>query len=805
MKIGFSPESIVGLDGMPLVGRVTLFVHDSDDILDVFTLEGDTFTQAANPQLLNDAGRLDATLFFDAAIVDVKVERYVGAEGQMSVESPDSDFEQFDHFEIGFDPGVLAVRTSVDTIAELMDASPESGLVNVVGYYAVGDCVPRTYYWDKDSENDIDGGYVVGSHVSDTGRWILLWGDEMMPSSVYGVVPGSNEANINALLTYPQLVGSFLQKTAPVVRFLPGDYTSSVAYSTTKEVAFDSGAKFTGASFNLPRARALGPVTDYIADFRFTDTTSEAHSAWFRSASGFWGCGAKYMYVDEANHFSTSILTEIASVSGAVIVWPKRVSFGTSSSTYFNFIQCSFVGKKIFSPKDDYVKFGSMEIDDGLFLQLNVSQWDLGLISEGHHVEVLTVNGCSYHIGKFNSADVWLKVRDVDDGLNPGTTSSVVDLQSRSVKDFSFSRYTEVKNGVITGTLSLSGTVFRIRNMTVSEVLVNSSSGMSLSVIDSKISLNNNISGLDSFAARNSDISISGANGIDPSETAIDMVRCSFLGAIKLNDAHADSYNKQKSLTLIDVEVQSNLTWRVNQIYALNCRFQNKIDIIPFASDDGFWYWQAVIENSHFSGAARLWFTVYTTQDSPHVNMDGKVKFFNVELVNNRFDGSDEFGVKMLRYHPRTYNVLTASEIGPWKYIGNTGRCPALGPGAVNNSDGESSNWPTEKGNSVKWRVYKEQFNIWAPYSNYGDGSTKTAQEPTGRSSFVPRAVVYTDTIASSGEWYVYGYSAANTLPNDYTDENENNLFIVDLNMGVGLSSVPTFASGWTVFPLPNI
>ena len=73
MKIGFNPQSIVGLDGMPLVGRVTFYVHDSDIKATVYSMQGDAFVESQNPQLLNNAGRLDDTVFFDAAIIDVSI------------------------------------------------------------------------------------------------------------------------------------------------------------------------------------------------------------------------------------------------------------------------------------------------------------------------------------------------------------------------------------------------------------------------------------------------------------------------------------------------------------------------------------------------------------------------------------------------------------------------------------------------------------------------------------------------------------------------------------------------------------
>ena len=455
MKIGFNPESIVDLDGMPLVGRVTLYVHDSDDILDVFTLEGDTFVPAANPQLLNDAGRLDATLFFDAAIVDVKLERYIGAEGMMSVDSPDEDFEQFDHFEIGFDPGTFAVKSSVDTIADLMNTSPDSGFVEVLGYYAVGDCVPRTYYWDADSQNDIDGGYVVGSNVSDSGRWILLWGDEMMPSSVYGVVPGSNEANINALLTYPNLVGSFLQKTAPVVRFLRGNYTSSVSYSTTKEIAFDSGAKFTGASFSLSRARVLGPVIDYIADFIFADKTSEAHSSWFRTALGFWRCGAKTLFVDNSNNFSDTTISSAVKLDDTNIFGKGRIASTYTNDSYLWFNGCNIAAEKFLSPQLDYVKLTNMRWKDSWWTGSGYTAFDFGKISDGNRIEFLTSGVNVIQLSDFGNADVYVKARvaDVKNSLSPDRS---LFLENRKLSTLNVDCFTEIHDCIVTGSCVVS-------------------------------------------------------------------------------------------------------------------------------------------------------------------------------------------------------------------------------------------------------------------------------------------------------------------------------------------------------------
>ena len=384
MKIGYSPESIVGLDGMPLVGRVTLYVHDRDVKKDVFTLQGDNFVQAANPQLLDNAGRIAETLFFDAAIVDVLVEKYVGADGQMSVLSPDTDFESFDRFEIGFDPMNVEGSDKVGTIADLMDTDTSKGSVTVIGYYSAGDCAPRTYVWDRDSQDDIDGGYVVGSNIDDTGRWILLWNDEVIPSSVYGIIPGTNEANINAFLNYTATVGSFLEHTAPIARFESGTYSSDVTFITTKEVAFDGKAKFIYANFQLPKMKVFGNNTDYIADFVLGSNFSGAHSSWFRTADSFWKCGAGKLVIDNTNYFTSTLLTSSVTVNG-IIEGSRPLGTTYSTGAYIGIgATCETVGR-IFRPNSDYIRFTTAGHGDKSFITLGT--FDPGLISDGHKVQ----------------------------------------------------------------------------------------------------------------------------------------------------------------------------------------------------------------------------------------------------------------------------------------------------------------------------------------------------------------------------------------------------------------------------------
>ena len=90
MYLSFPQNQFFDADGKPLVGRVTFYVHDSDTEADVYTLTGTTYTQASNPQFLTESGTLENSIFFEASIVDVLLEKYVGSSSMESDTDPSS-------------------------------------------------------------------------------------------------------------------------------------------------------------------------------------------------------------------------------------------------------------------------------------------------------------------------------------------------------------------------------------------------------------------------------------------------------------------------------------------------------------------------------------------------------------------------------------------------------------------------------------------------------------------------------------------------------------------------------------------
>ena len=293
MKISLPVNQFFDDQGFPLVaGRISIFKHDSDTLNDIFTLDGDIYRAAVNPIITSDEGRIP-TLFFDAAVVDVRVEKANG----------DGTYELLDTFEAGFSVPSVKNDTVVNGIDGLKESDTEVGVVSVYGYDS--DCMAptRNYVWDPTCTADADDGIIVLSNTTETGRWILLWDDEKLPCSVYGITPG-HEANISAFLTYPDIVSQWSIRTPKIPRFTQGTYTSNTTFSTTKTLYFDQGAKFENATFVC--ASAIIPYNnDYVADFLFNvGFQPVAESRWFRTVRGFWQCGAKELRQSDLNFFA---------------------------------------------------------------------------------------------------------------------------------------------------------------------------------------------------------------------------------------------------------------------------------------------------------------------------------------------------------------------------------------------------------------------------------------------------------------------------------------------------------------------
>ena len=266
MYLSFPQNQFFDADGKPLVGRVTFYVHDSTTEADVYTLTGTTYTQASNPQYLTEAGTLENSIFFEASIVDVLLEKYVGS-GSMESDTDPSSLEIVATYSYGLDIATTEETPTVTTINDLKALSVDYGKALVTGYYAEGDSPARFYIWDASATDTSDGGYVLPSYHTSSGRWILLNEGDTIDCRCYGV-DASHTANLPSLLNYKATVGSRLFKTAAKIRFTPETYPTGLSFTTSKIVVLPKNFVYAD-TLTCPIAE-IDPSGSAFANFVFT-------------------------------------------------------------------------------------------------------------------------------------------------------------------------------------------------------------------------------------------------------------------------------------------------------------------------------------------------------------------------------------------------------------------------------------------------------------------------------------------------------------------------------------------------------
>ena len=335
-------------------GKVEILDPISNNFLDVWTYTDAEYTIATNPIRLSIEGRATQTIFSDR-LSYIRVYKFIGINEQNQ-----EMFEFVRDYLAGFDENSES-REYIIGIEALKDLDPTiNSAVNVIGYYELGDCDTRQYVWDPNSQLDPDGGYVVASNVSATGRWLLQFNGEYLPSSYYGVWPGKT-ANINALLSYVEIING--KKTAPGVWFVPGEYNVTTNLQTTKRVLLDAGTTFACDYFYCGNLKVVGEPQNAICDFDFYDHEQEAHSSWFRTIFGFLTSGAKKFILDAKDNFTNKNLQGSVTLEQKIIEGQNRLPITYSGNGKINFSKCEFIANNIFNATDK-VTFAYTAIED---------------------------------------------------------------------------------------------------------------------------------------------------------------------------------------------------------------------------------------------------------------------------------------------------------------------------------------------------------------------------------------------------------------------------------------------------------
>lgn len=651
MRISYNPEQLFDSTGKPLsAGRVTLYVHDSDVLLPVYTLSGDIYSIASNPVILDDEGRMN-TLWFDAAIVDVKVEQNV-----------DGVYVPVDTYQYGFKVDEVTNDTIVTGMEGLAAANPELGSVTVVGYNNGHDCGPRCFVWDPTCTDSPDGGAIVASDSNETGRWILLSESRYMPSEYYGIIPGEDEANISAFLNYPQTVGQWAITLPPVPRFRHGVYGTNGTISSTKTVSFERGAKFTSMTLACI-AVEVDANNDYVCDFTLTPAQRCAESSWFRSVSKFWSCGAAELHQSTPNYFADSVFP----ISKGI--YRQRISGTPLSMTGAGRLiitECDIAPRSLSTSW--YITFSTVSFSDTWFVG---SDWDFGASGNAHH-QVVNIATNSVSLNNFDNANVYLEVMAANNATS-------VDLGGRQVGQVgSQMPFQSISNAVI-GEAYFTHDVY-LDNVTCYDLYMQERHA-ALSAHDSRINLNGSNCG--SITMEGGTLKV--LEDVDTFDTAVTLVNVNLdlsAGNISRNDPADHDVGQGTSLYGCNITGDGNIA--NNYMYVENCRIHDTdLWLIPQGNDTI--YGRFVGNMLTGTGCLRIVPGIDDTS-SPDIydvtigQLIIKDNSFNTTLPGIKMPfWAQDMEHRFVRGCCSSVDVTgtDATWLTGWVYQGNTGNCPA--------------------------------------------------------------------------------------------------------------------------------
>ena len=645
LVLGKERELLVG-------GKIQCLDPVSSNPIDIYTYDSsdDSYTVAENPIYLDVTSRPLHTYFSDQLVL-CRLYKYIGDFSDPMIPGDDTENFEFVRQWIAGEDAMsdFSNKTVVYGLGGLKEADPELGVVTVVGYWNDHDCEAREYYWSESSTLTEDGGYVVKNDTVDTGRWILKFDGEFLPSTYYGVYPG-HEENFNSLLGYVESIDGM--RTAPGVYIKNGSYTASTSpLVTDKRVLMDAGTQFTRNYFDVRTITVVGEATDYICDFYVSDSSCPVHSGWYKTTNAFWMSGSRQLYIDKENYQTNTAIDSSITVQRATIYGTNRVP-ATYTTYFIKFERCDILGEGIFD-NTDQVQFSGMDLKQS-WISSNASQIDF--LSKTLFRTAGTLN--TLRLDNFKDASAYVKAVEAD-----GQTS--IDMAGRFMSSFSSSVITDIRNLVCTNlTLSQANHNVTLRNVTSSSAMI---TAFNLTVEDSSIlfSTEPTLSGLYAFRS-----TITFQFPVTSKTMMMSMSDCQFNGAI---NSATDNTSDEAGRVFIDCTFSTNCSFKAKRLTMSGCTTSNcYIEVYPWKDDDGYHNFVR-LENNALSLAAPVKFTKFSEDACYEIAA-------NWYIVGNTFSGNAD-GLECRYWSNRTGSYYDKPFIkndtdSVIEYHGNVGNCP---------------------------------------------------------------------------------------------------------------------------------
>jgi len=648
-------------------GKIEILDPVSTNPIDVYTYDSQNnrYVVATNPIYLDVESRPQHT-YFVKQLAYCRLSKYLGEFTDPITHSAISNYEFVRDWYGAFSADDAKNDTIISGITALGEANTELGKVTVVGYWTDKDCEARTYVWDPNCTQDPDGGYIIKNNDLDTGRWILMFDGEYIPSTYYGVYPG-RESTMNALLNYVATVGTAQKPTAPGVYFAPGYYTAATTdLVTSKKVLLDADTQFTRNTFEVGDLKVIGSATHWICDFIIDNPNAEAHSSWFRTLAWFYMCRAKTYYYDSTNYFTDSNVNYSYELNQKNIIGTSRLPATYGANGLLRLVNCNIKGTKLWN-NSDKLYFASCDFKDEWFL--NPANIDFV-----NNVYARSVGLCNLNLSNFTSTTAYINAQ----GANGAT---VLDLEGRTVTSISFpASVTELRNAFCTNlSINKTGAVdIWLKNVVAS----NASIAARYITIEKGSDINfNNEPSFDAMWCNDSKIN---AQTIWYSKKQIIMNNC-WVGITF--QRVTDNTSTEAVLEFINCEFQTNVGIQSKSLIMHNCRTSNNtIKIYPYKQDDVYKMF-VDLQGNTFNNSSPIEFTKFNDDNCYEV-------VASWTIVNNSFYGNDE-GLRCRYWQNRVgsnYNktFIKCSTDTVIEYAGNVGKCPADNPKGLMISDNTS-------------------------------------------------------------------------------------------------------------------
>ena len=700
--VSYQNQLFLNNEGRKIVGgRVFFLDPDSTNKIDVYTYNAndDEYVIAENPVYLNVESRVDHS-YFTNQLTLIRVYEYIGDFDDPKQDDDDSNFRFVREYYAGSstDEKIGGAGIVVHGLNELMNAEPPTEgdmSITVVGYWNANDCEARTYIWDRASNESQDGGYIIRSTKSDSGRWILKYDGEWLPSTYYGVYPG-HEENINVLLSYNDTVGTTQAfKTAGGVQFARGNYSGTVTLATTKKLLMDAQTHF-NRRIQCDSVIVVGTVTASIADFYFTGHDVEAHSSWFDTIMGFVNCGARYLVIDKNNYFTNTVMSANAVWSDKVITAHGRLPVSTyTNGARYRVDNCAINGTKLWN-KDDYVYFEHMQFRDDWF-DINVANnWDFV-----NKIYARTIALVSLSLNNFNQVNAYIKAIRAN-----GNTA--IDLGGRPYSgSLDLYGFTDIRN-VDAKSISLYSNGSTTYDVTLRNVKAAVSfNGRYLTVMDqSDVSFGNqpNAEALWFYDSR--------VTGDQWTNGSMQIIANNCFWNVSLNYA-TDNEKSHAHTEFNKCQFGNNNIFYVKRIFMKQCvTDNNSIKIYPTKDKDGYHLFASFIDNT-FNSSYPIEFTRFEKLENGYESSCYDC-IANWTFIGNTFTGNDEgircryWANRFGNYWNKTFIKISAEANNSIVIKGNKGNCPD------EDFYGWSVSYPWNE-NHDYWKKYADTDLYWRP------------------------------------------------------------------------------------------